>query len=358
VLVFSGRITDLSGAYDDTWDTAAMEVTAADYQADLGNRFIGAEPWPAEPAVDRMVRILTAAAPPDGSPVSIDVASTLAPILMSWEDVDNRAADGMLTDVAQSVDGVLWTAAHPALGEYLRLEDPGARLALYEFTLSGGKIVIAPIDFAGVEDAPPAISACDVLRDPVTFTQDVSDIATRTEVSWLRQVAGPPVSTEEERVRVVDAIAELDLGTRSVSVQTLLTTQADATATAERLIARLGAAWRITGLAVTDADVSVPDAEAARMLLLLLNGITRGGQALVLTDLPAWSPVGAVAPIYLEGGTYTFSSGGWALDLTVSRATGIGQNAAWDELPDDPAWIWDAWEPNLTWDDLRGVLAP
>lgn len=358
VQVFSGRITDLAGSYDDGWDTPALHVTATDFLGDLGNRYIGTEPWPAEPVLDRVTRVLSLAASPGDDPIQIDVAASVAGTVMSWLDVDRRAAAGLLTDTAQSVDAVLWSSTHPVIGAYIRLEDPAERLALYQLALVGGLIVIVPIDFSEDPDAPPSLSACDILRDPVTFVNAVSDIATRTEVTWLAQVAGPPVSTTEESVSVLNAAAELSFGTRAVKLQSLLTTAEDARVVADQLLSRLGASWRIEGLAITDADVTVPDAAAARTLLMLLNGVTRGGQALLLTDLPEWSPTGAVAPIYLEGGTYGFVGGGWDLDLTVSRAAGIGQNAAWDEIPNSTAWVWDAWSPALTWNDLRGVVAP
>jgi hypothetical protein len=31
-------------------------------------------------------------------------------------------------------------------------------------------------------------------------------------------------------------------------------------------------------------------------------------------------------------------------------------SAAWDEL--DPAWTWNQWAPEITWNDLRGAAAP
>lgn len=359
VLVFSGRITDLEGQFDPAADQPAMDVTATDFLGDLGNRYIGTEPFPAESVTARIARILGLAARPGEAPIQVEIPATFGPVIMSWDDVDHTAAAELLTEIGTSVDGVLWSATHPVIGPFVRLEDPSARIALYELELIGGIIRVIAVDSSADPAAPPEISACDVLRDPVRFASDVSDLATRVSVSWLAQTVddeGNP-TTDARRVDVEDREAESYAGVRAVNVDSILTTAGDAERVADQLIARLGASWRISGLVVADSDFAVPDATAARTLVMLLDGVTRGGQPLLLTDLPDWSPTGVAAPVYLEGGSYAFVAGGWELDLIVSRAAGQGQNATWDQIPNDPAWIWDAWDPALTWDDLRGVSA-
>jgi hypothetical protein len=360
VLVFSGRITDMEGAWSNEWGEPQLDITATDFLGDLGNRYIGDTPWPMETVAARTTRILTLAKRPDENPIQIEIDPSLTGINLTWDDVDHQAAAGLLAEVAESVDGVLWSATHPVIGPYVRLEDPALRLALYELGLVGGIIRIVPVDFTDDPDAPPSISACDIIRDPVTFYQDVSDIATRVSVTWQEQTVDEDLNptTVAHRVEAVNEGREVDAGTRAVNLDSLVVTAPQAQAVADQLIARLGASWRISGLTVADADMSVPDATAATSLIILLNGVTRGGQPLLLTDLPAWSPTGPTAPIYLEGGTYSFVRGGWDLDLNVSRAAGQGHNAAWDDLPNDPAWIWNAWDPSITWDDLRGVAGP
>ena len=62
VLVFAGRITDLTATIDDPTGTFRIDVTAIDQLADLENRYVGAEPWLAEPFATRVERILAAAA--------------------------------------------------------------------------------------------------------------------------------------------------------------------------------------------------------------------------------------------------------------------------------------------------------
>jgi len=358
VQVFSGRITDLEGFYDDAWDAPMMSVTASDFLADLGNRYIGDVPWSVESVAVRVAHILALAAIPGENPVAIDIASTLTAIPITAMDVDSRAAAGLLTDIAQSVDGVLWSATHPAIGPYMRLEDPAQRLTLYTFALNGGVIVIVPDDFSNAENPPPPLSACDILRDPVSFIMSVADIATRVDATYQEQPVPPATDTTERHVKLVKSTLETQYGTRAVSIQTELTTAADTNRVAEQLVARLNGAWRVEGLVFADADVTTPDATAARSLMTLLNGVTRGGQALLLTDLDSWSPVGDTAPVYLEGGSYTFIDGGWSLSLSVSRGSGFGQTAKWDDMPNDSAWKWDAFDPSLTWESIRGVAAP
>ena len=203
------------------------------------------------------------------------------------------------------------------------------------------------------------ISACDVLRDPVRFVLDVSDIATRTTVSWQEQTTddeGLPAPTERT-VATIDPDREIEYGTRNISVQSMLTTATDAqTCSQTRLLARSIGTWRLDGLLVADADFQVPDQQAAQILMALLDGVKRGGLLLRVTELPGWSPLGETANVYLEGGQYGFSGGGWELALTVSRTTGQGTSAAWDEL--GASWQWDQWQPALTWDELRGINGP
>ena len=358
MLVFGGRVTDMESQYD--VDLAALDVTATDFLGDLGNRYVGDEPWLAEPLQDRFLRVLQLARVPGETAITADIATSVAGDEMTWEDVDHKAAAGLLRDMAASVDGVLWAATHLVSGPYVKLEDPANRPALYQLDLVNGRIVIVQVDIDDLPEAerPLDVSACDVLRDPVRWLLDVSDIATRTTVTWMDQTLdeeGNPQPTERTYA-LVDSGREAAHGTRNVSVQTMLTDEALASDVAERILSRMNGDWRMSGLTVADADFTTPDATAANVLLTLLDGVRRGGMGIRVTDLPAWSPLGQTAPAYVEGGTYSYVNGGWQLDLTVSRATGLGRNAQWDQL--DPAWTWDQWDPGITWDELRGVAAP
>jgi len=352
VLVFAGRITDLSAGWDDSAGCPLIEVVASGFTADLDNRKVGDEPWTVESAEARARRILQLA----GLPIDIDVDATIAPILLSWRDVDSQGATGLLQQVASSVDGVLWPAVHLSLGAYLRLEDPSLRASLLQLAeTADGTIVIVQSD----PDAGLDLSACEILRDPVSWIQSVADVATRVSVGWQVQGLddeGLP-TTSEATVLLVDAGLEASMGTRAISASTQLQAEADAEDVGQRLLTRAApSGWRAGGLTIDDEDVR-PGIDGVAMLLTLLDGTSRIGLPLVLGELPDWSPTGESAGVYLEGGSYSFVEGRWVLELGVSASGGgLGTSAAWDEL--DPSWTWNDWDPAITWNDLRGVSAP
>jgi len=542
VLVFSGRVTELSASWDDAADAPVVAVTASGFTADLENRRVGDEPWNVESVDARSNRILSLA----GLPISIDIDTSIDQTLLSWRDVDTQGALGLLQSIAVSVDAVLWPAVHSAIGAYLRMEDPAMRPSLLKLTeylgsppvvertntvinpdfetsptvgwasffsptvtrdttekhsgaasmkvvktnatqaqgrIAGSQPVPVPGDTlhavawvkgaAGINmrlsfkkdggsvgsgsfafttngawqrvetrftvpdpaaayyqpmiitagnsdpvgttfwvddvfcehntdgdpftgDTPDTatknfawtgtahettstqstvqtrlivivqsdpdegvnVSACDVLRDPVTWIQSVADIATRAYVSWKQQGVdeeGLPTTTDITEVEI-DAPLEQRHGTRTVSISTELQSQADAQDVASRVLARTSSdAWRAGGVTIDDDDLMPGD--DTEMLLFLLDGTSRIGSPVVLTDMPEWAPGGTRTGTYLEGGTYSFTGGRWVLQLVVSSAgSGVGQSAQWDEL--DPSWTWNEWDPSLTWNDLRGVAAP
>ena len=201
------------------------------------------------------------------------------------------------------------------------------------------------------------LSACLIVRDPVTWLQDVSDVVTRVAVQWKEQGVddeGNPETNDLTEV-VIDPALETLYGTRRVSVSTELQASADAQDVAQRILSRANPqGWRASGLAIDDEDVT-PDTEGIELMLNLLDGTSRIGAPIVIGDLPPWSPAGSDAGVYLEGGTYRYMGGRWVLELTVSVATGLGTSAQWDEL--DPSWTWDQWSPSISWNDLRGVSA-
>jgi hypothetical protein len=209
----------------------------------------------------------------------------------------------------------------------------------------------------GDPDVGINLSACLILRDPVQWVQDVSDVVTRVSVTWKVQGLdneGNPTTSDATEL-VVDSTLETTHGTRGVSVSTQLQAAADAEDVAQRIIGRTSpASWRASGLSIDDDDVT-GDAKGVALMLDFLDGTSRIGAPVVIGDLPLWSPAGNVAGVYLEGGTYRYVGGRWVLDLGVSAAEGLGASAAWDEL--DPLWTWDQWSPAISWNDLRGVSA-
>jgi hypothetical protein len=347
VLVFSGRITNLSSSWQ---DAPTLNVTAAGFTADLDNRTVGDQPWVVESVAARTQRILTLA----GLPITIDIDTSIDQTLLTWRDVDAQGATGLLQEIAESVDGVLWPAVHESLGAYLRLEDPELRTPLLQLALVDGVIVIVQ----GDPNIGYDLSACTLLREPAIWVQDVADVVTRVAVDWNVQGVDdkgqPKITTATEQL--VDTALEVQHGTRRVQVSTQLQAAADAVEVAQRILSRTSPdGWRAEGLTIDDDDV-VPGAQGVALVLDLLDGTSRIGAPIVLGDLPYWSPAGAVAGVYLEGGAYRFTGGRWVLELSVSASTGLGGSAAWDEL--DPTWTWNQWDPSLTWNDLRGAAAP
>jgi hypothetical protein len=349
VLVFSGRVTDLEAAWDDSTSSPVAKVTAVGFTADLQNRIVGDEPWPVEDVELRAHRILDLA----GLPISVDIDSSIDSTLLSYRDVDAQGATGLLTEIATSVDGVLWSAVHQTIGAYLRLEDPALRASLLQLALVGGVIVVVQ----GDPDIGFDLSACMILRDPVKWVQDVSDVVTRVSVSWQVQELdddGLPTTSEATEL-VVDPALEAAYGTRGASISTQLQAAVDAQDVAQRVLTRsTPSGWRADGLTIDDDDVD-GTVEGIALVLDLLDGTSRIGAPIVLGELPQWTPAGTDVGVYLEGGTYRYVGGRWVLDLLVSSAGGLGASAAWDEL--DPAWTWNQWDPRLSWNDLRGVAA-
>jgi hypothetical protein len=349
VLVFSGRVVSLEASWDDRADAPVVKVECVDFTADLDNADVGDVPWTVEPMASRFQRILTAS----GMAVTADIDPSIAGILMSYRDVDSQPATGLLAELAESVDGVMWSATHIVTGPYLQVEDPTNRTSQFLLELVDGVVQIVPNP--GQEGALE-LSACDLLRDDVAWAQDTQDVITRAAVTWQEQGVdddGLPTTTERT-VTLIDPELEEVYGVRRISLGTQLQAEADAQAIAVKLLARTSVSdWRASGLVIDDAELEDPDDVDTARVLTLLDGTARNGLALSLVDLPAWSPTGPVVPVYLEGGDYTFEDGAWVLDLTVSNATAQGASAAWDDL--DPAWTWDQFDPGITWDDLRGV---
>lgn len=353
VSVFSGRVTDLEADFDESVGCPVVHVTAQDFTADLENVDVGDEPWSVESMEDRFLRIVGLS----GFDLTSVIDASVADIPVSYQDVDAQGSAGLLRDLAQSVDAVMWPAVHTTTGAYLRVEDPANRAALFTLEMIGGKVQIVP---AGSAAASLDISACDVLREPVRWEQSVSDVSTRVAVEWLEQAVdgdGLPTTNSHTETRI-DAGLELDHGKRRISVSTLLTTATDAGAVASRILARTGVTgWRVSGFQIVDdASLEVIDADTITMMMRLLDGTSRIGLPIRLVDLPVWAPTAPTVGVYLEGGEYLFANGAWTLSLTVSSAVSVGESAPWNEIP--AAWRWVDFDPSISWLDMVGVAAP
>lgn len=368
LVLFAGAVTDVEVAWDEALPPAGgarLKVTAADFTAQTNNFYLGDEPWQVEPMSTRFSRVVTMLnqGMSGGWGFGHVIAPTLGPIPLGFQDVDNQAAYGLLQAFAESVDGVLWPAVHLTYPRrFFYVEDINERT-------SGIVLALDPDSgFVEVDDSGASgrtqLSACYVLRDPVSFRQSTEDVTTRVAVTWEEQTVndeGEPAPTQRT-VELTDADAELRLGVRRVATSTLLQSEDDAADHAERKLRRLGSdAWRAQGV-VWDLEIYQETGEpwplpVQAVAADLLDGTTRIGLPLTITDLPEWSPAHGTLPVYVEGGTYTFTGGRWVLSLTVSNVYGTGSSAAWDDLP--VAWRWDDFGPDVTWTDIYGAqVAP
>ena len=349
VLVFSGRVTDMvAGLGFD--GTARVEVVATDQLADLNNRYVGDVPWPAETVAARFGKIIAAS----GAEVETRLDNPLAGTTISRRDVDNQPAGGMMTEIAAGVDGVLWSATHSTTGPYLWLENPMLRAQVGALTLVGGVVVITVGDPGNRAPGRTTIDGCDVESPDVTWTRDVADVITRVDATWLDQSTSPEPT--EAGVRVVDAPGEAAYGARRMGVTTPLTTATAATNVANRILARSrDPQWRVQNLTY---DVGrfppAPGTETADVLDLL-DGTTRLGRGLIVTNVAHW-PGGEALGLYVDGGVYRYDAEGWALGLFATPMTGFGLSSAWDDL--DPTWTWTMFDPAIAWTDLFGVAGP
>lgn len=332
-VVFAGRVTDLDATFDETAGAGVCAVVATDQMSDLGNRFVGAEPWPAEALNTRAQRIISA--------IGLDPAVVLGPIpvpspgslTVSRMDVDRQAAAGLLFELATSGGAVLWSSFNAATGApYLIFENPANRASLYIFGQDLGTLLWHPMP--GLSGGSP-LSACQVLEDPVKWQRTITDLMTRATVRWQDQTTQPDPT--ERSVSLVNTEAEATYGSRGISIGTILTTTGDAQTLAARVLAghQPSPQWRTEGLTWDLALSETNDPATRALALALLDNTRRLGYAIALTDLPYWTPTAAAVQLYIEGGTYTFDDGRWVLALQGSPATGLGSSLTYGQT--DPS---------------------
>jgi hypothetical protein len=96
-------------------------------------------------------------------------------------------------------------------------------------------------------------------------------------------------------------------------------------------------------------------------MMAMLDGTKRLGLPLMLTNLPSWSPIApgtSTIPLYVEGGEFTSIDGYWTIELNTSDGGLAGQSAAWQDIPNvAPAWLWQEFDPAISWAELSGVGA-
>ena len=347
VLVFSGRVTDLSASVD-VDGTIRVDVTAVDQLADLQNRYVGDQPWTMETLTARVARIISLS----GADVDTRIDTALASLQVSRRDVDNQPAAGLLAELAAGTDGVLWSATHATTGPYLWIEDVARRAILATLALQGGVVVIVVDPGTNRPAGRTVLDGATLPQGEVSWVRDGTDVVTRVDATWLDQSTTPEPT--ERSVRVVDAPAEADGAVFRMGVSTPLTTSAAATNVGNRILARTRtSSWRTEGLTL-DAGLTPPEPGADTAEVLdLLDGTLRIGRGLVVTNVERW-PGGSTAA-YLDGGRYGYD-GAWVLQFATTPWTGVAESGPWRSL--DPAWRWNQFDPAIDWADLYGVTGP
>jgi hypothetical protein len=334
--VFTGRITDMTAAWDAEAGGVVVEVIAQTHLAELDNRYVGDEPWGKEPLSSRFARIVAAS----GQTISYQIDSSVAGTQVSWRDVDSRPSGDLLHQLAQSVGGALWSAATSAGDAYVWLEDINNRPAMYRLVMDGDGVVRIHLNTAlAMGDKAITLDACDVLLEPVQWVQTTEDDATRVVVSWRDQTKdneGHEAPTQRD-ITATDSAQEIATGRRRVAVSTELAVETDAALVAQALLARLSSpGWRVSGLTWDLTQVDRVDADTLERVMQVLDGVTRLGLGILLTDVPEWSPipVGDDVWLFLEGGTFTNTDGAWTLELLTSSGIAQGESdVRWDDLP-------------------------
>lgn len=351
--VVSARVTDMEARYEIGLGATVVEVTGQSHLAELGNRYVGAAPWPMEALSTRFGKVVAES----GQAVQWTVDSGVAGVPVSWRDVDNQPAATLLGELAKSVGGALWSAASVVSGPYLWLEDIDSRPALFALEMGGDglvHIVIAPV----VGEKGIELSACDVLLDPVRWVQSTEDNSTRVALTWREQTIDDQGKQDPtDRIETAfDPVLEAATGQRRIGVSTQLAELADARRVANSLLGRVATpSWRVSGLTIRMDLTEKLDAKTLATVMTILDASTRLGVGIVVTDLPEFSPAGVERnAVYLEGGRFTNESGMWTLELLTSSAAAQGKpDVAWSEVPSD--WSWDEFDPAIAWADLAGV---
>lgn len=353
--VFAGRITDAVATFNRGVEVA---VTATDQLGVLANDLFEPPPFPRQPFGHRVFGILDAAGRPSGSShVLIDPPYNST----SGEDVTVASLTMESTTVLEALqplvaghDLVLWTASHDSVDEpWLWIEDPQRRAAVVAMRMgAGGLVEVGPADLDPVVGTH--LSACDLDLDPVQWTQSVSDIVTRVTIDHPYQPAHFP----EPETRYVHRRSLLDgddlVGVRAATLTSQAVLPAAVARVAVRLLDRLsGSGWRVSGLRWDLTSRAEVGSDVVARVLPLLDNRSRLGRAVMLTDLPDWSPRTGNQGGYVEGGTLVYDGNGWIVDLTLSAGQGLGAAATYGQTP--PAWRYIDFPPSIRYADIRNA---
>lgn len=331
-IVFTGRITDAPLSWNDEAGRAQVDLTAVDISAELSNRRIGSQPWPAETLSARIDRVLRESRLPLRAVFSTPAAARIT----AAKDVDSKPVLSLIKDIATAAGCILWLAAHSTIGAYIRLEDPSRRDALYRLDLPPtGGARLAP-----AATAATPIPADEIMRDSVEVNQDLADIASSVSVKW-QETQGDKTTEHTETAQ--DPARLRAYGYRNISINTELTDPAAARELAQQTLNRAAPGGYIIPSATWKPRHSDP-----ANVLKALDATNRLGMPVVITDVPDWIPGAPAIPAYIDGGHYTYTRGRWTLDLSLTRPAAAGNSITWQQTP--PAMTWQ--RTPLSWLDL------
>lgn len=342
-----------------------VSVSASGVNASLADETIGDEPWQVEDLETRVERIMQLAET-DTAPVSVD--ASIADVQLSYRDVDAEGVLTLLQEIANSAGAVLWVVEDAVRGIFLWMEDPTNRASTRQFVIDPVTHVLSIDDNVVAETI---IDSADLLRDPIRWTRDKSQMTNSVDVSWLLQgvdADGFPVATQLTATATVSPKPRIY---RKLSIDTQLTTALDANELANRLLTMTSGdnRWLASGVTIDtrvlerDPDASGQDASGQSYeqrldsVARLLDGGQRFGIAVTLAELQGWTPGGTQTSVYVEGGTYTLENGRWEMELNVSSAVGQGKSATFGDFAGTGVTLADI-DPSITLADCQGVAGP
>src|SRR4029077_4525660 len=120
----------------------------------------------------------------------------------------------------------------------------------------------------------------------VQWIRASDDDSTEVAVGWFDQSTTPPTS---RTYSAVDPAEEQRTGKRRIGVSTQLSTLAAAQSTANAVLARVRTpGWRVSGVVWDRAPDDPLTSTELQTVFKLLDGTTRIGLPIMLTDLPTW----------------------------------------------------------------------
>lgn len=302
---FTGRVSDMTQEYrigrDADGQIAAvpfLRVIAAGPLADMGRRYVGDAPWPAELDGARVKRIFDLAGMPY-DPLDVD--------------------PGTVAILARDVD------RQPALELSQAVADDGGGIVVDK--LDGGKVAFHDSEHRRASRPEVVLDSCQILMSP-QWTRDLAGLVNDAAVAY----GVAPEGGEQPVVTATNPASQARYGRVAYSVATQLADVDAATARASSLVTR--GAWPVWDVSSLLVDLTIlPDATRVGMLSLGF------GDLLGLTGLPANAP-NLHDALWVEGWSEHLAAGEHELTITVSGYCRTVPAPRWDDV--DPGRSWDS----------------